>query len=85
MVIVAFSVQVAFLKTFYTNNFYYRMLIIKLSTLVLLSLVSSSEIDERLINDILTKAKNEVALSFLSEKIEAEALPGHCRRGATKE
>ena len=61
------------------------MLILKLSMLVLLSLVSSSEIDERLINDILTKAKNEVALSFLSEKIEAEAIPGHCRRGATKE
>ena len=85
MVIVAFSVQVAFLKTLYTNNFYYRMLIIKLSTLVLLSLVSSSEIDERLINDILTEAKNEVARSFLSERIEVEVIPGHCRRGATIE
>lgn len=61
------------------------MSIFKLSTLVLLSLVSSLEINEKLINDILTEANNEVDRSFLSDMTKIDEIPGHARRGVTQE
>ena len=66
------------------KNFIYRMFLLKLSMLVLLSLVSSIEIDERLISNILTEAESEIPMKFLSKMTKVDKIPGHARRGITQ-
>ena len=54
--------------------------------LLLLSLATSFQIDNSLIiDDVISEAENEVDLSLVGKRIVGDDIPGHMRRGVTKE